>query len=57
MHQISGPKYGWGTLLKRSYWSSCNKKYRKWYGKGDVAANTSEAIYDKDLELASDDTL
>ena len=27
------------------------------YGKGDVAANTSEAIYDKDLELASDDTL
>ena len=27
------------------------------YGKGDVAANTSEAIYDNDLELASDDTL
>ena len=24
---------------------------------GDVAANTSEAIYDNDLELASDDTL
>ena len=27
------------------------------YGKGDVSANTSEAIYDNDLELASDDTL
>ena len=27
------------------------------YGKGDVAANTSEAIYDNDLEPASDDTL
>ena len=27
------------------------------YGEGDVAANTSEAIYDNDLELASDDTL
>ena len=24
------------------------------YGKGDVAANTSEAIYDNDLELASE---
>ena len=27
------------------------------YGTGDVAANTSEAIYDNDLELASEDTL